>query len=221
MQIQSDQCGPSRATPDVQKLSGPNGHIDWMNCGLEGAGWNPPAVNIKDVITQPLNTALEKWDSPFKACANFIWIFEKYGNQFSIPPIMLASFAMQESGCNPDTVGGGGEQGLMQITHEKCAGAPNGNCRDPEFNIATAAKFFAQTLKDCGGNVFLAVGRYNGWERGLTTAKAFAARWTPCCRCQNNADYIHQYFNGWIQNVNAYNNNLRLGKFFNLDVCNQ
>jgi hypothetical protein len=43
---------------------------------------------------------------------------------------MLASFAMQESSCNPNTVGGAGEQGLMQITPDKCKGAPNGNCKD-------------------------------------------------------------------------------------------
>ena len=38
---------------------------------------------------------------------------------------------MQESSCNPHTVGGGGEQGLMQITKDKCGGAPGGNCQDP------------------------------------------------------------------------------------------
>lgn len=37
---------------------------------------------------------------------------------------------MQESSCNPHTVGGGGEQGLMQITRDKCGGAPGGNCQD-------------------------------------------------------------------------------------------
>lgn len=65
------------------------------------------------------------------ACTKFVHLFEKYGGQFGIPAIMLASFAMQESSCNPNTVGGGGEQGLMQITKEKCGGAPGGNCRDP------------------------------------------------------------------------------------------
>ena len=34
---------------------------------------------------------------------------------------------MQESSCDPSTVGGAGEQGLMQITKDKCGGAPNGN----------------------------------------------------------------------------------------------
>ena len=44
---------------------------------------------------------------------------------------MLAAFAMQESTCNADTVGANGEQGLMQLTADKCGGAPGGNCKDP------------------------------------------------------------------------------------------
>lgn len=43
---------------------------------------------------------------------------------------MLAAFAMQESSCNPNTVGGAGEQGLMQLTKDKCGDAPNGDCKD-------------------------------------------------------------------------------------------
>jgi membrane-bound lytic murein transglycosylase MltF len=48
----------------------------------------------------------------------------------TVPAILLASFAMQESSCNPNTVGGAGEQGLMQLTSDKCVGTPNGNCQD-------------------------------------------------------------------------------------------
>lgn len=47
-----------------------------------------------------------------------------------VPPILLASIALQESSCNPSTVGGNGEQGLMQLTVDKCGGAPGGNCQD-------------------------------------------------------------------------------------------
>jgi Transglycosylase SLT domain len=43
---------------------------------------------------------------------------------------MLASIAMEESSCNPHATGGGGEQGLMQITPDKCKGAPNGDCKN-------------------------------------------------------------------------------------------
>jgi len=30
---------------------------------------------------------------------------------------------------------------------------------------------------------------------------------------------LMQFFNGWIQNVNAYSSSLPLGKYFNLKVC--
>jgi hypothetical protein len=102
-----------------------------MNCGFEDAGWNPPYVRVQNLITVPLGVALKDPNSPFKACSAYIALFEKYGGIYGIPPIMLASFAMQESSCQPWTVGGAGEQGLMQITKDKCGGAPGGNCQDP------------------------------------------------------------------------------------------
>ena len=30
---------------------------------------------------------------------------------------------------------------------------------------------------------------------------------------------LHQFFNGWCQNIDAYTHNPRLGKYFNLDQC--
>ena len=38
---------------------------------------------------------------------------------------------MQESSCVPDAVGQSGEQGLMQLTRDKCLGAPSGDCSNP------------------------------------------------------------------------------------------
>jgi hypothetical protein len=93
---------------------------------------------------------------------------------------------MQESSCNPSAVGGAGEQGLMQITRDKCRGAPNGNCKDivslliryfkfthrvyrhQDFNIRVGAEFFAATLASNGGDVFSTIGEYNGWKPGMT-----------------------------------------------------
>lgn len=65
----------------------------------------------------------------FKLCAAYVPIFEKYGDLYEIPPIMMAAFAMQESTCNAAAVGQGGEQGLMQISKEKCGGVSD--CKDP------------------------------------------------------------------------------------------
>lgn len=103
---------------------------------------------------------------------------------------MLAAFAMQESSCNAATTGGGGEQGLMQITQEKCGGAPGGNCKDPvryfasfflgtfvdsplpqDFNIRTGAKFFADTLNRNNGDLLKSLGAYNGWFPSMTAVR--------------------------------------------------
>jgi len=166
-----------------------------------------------------LSTALKDPNSPFHACKPYLSFFEKHAAENNLPAILLASFSMQESGCVPSTIGGAGEQGLMQITKEKCVGAPNGDCLDPDFNIGTAAKYFAQTLAADGGNLLLSVGRYNGWHGNLTHAEATAAAHTSCCRCQNNLDYPMQFFNGWLLNLNPYK--LKLGSIFNLAVCKQ
>ena len=64
---------------------------------------------------------------------------------------MLASFAMQESTCNPWATGGNGEAGLMQIAPENCGGAPSGEgsqgCWDVDFNIQRGAKVRFDTLR--------------------------------------------------------------------------
>ncbi|KAL5528681.1 hypothetical protein ACEPAF_7818 [Sanghuangporus sanghuang] len=211
--VQSN-CGDIGATKEITATSGPNGNIDWLNCGLTGDGWNPPYISIDNLVTADLNT-----NGPFAACSDFIGLFNQYGQQFNIPPIMLTAFAMQESSCRPDTVGGAGEQGLMQLTWDKCGGAPGGNCKEPDFNIRTGAKYIADTLAANNGDVLLTIGQYNGWTRGLTYDRATAAANTNCCRCQNNCDYLHQFVNGWLQNIDAYTFNPPLGKFFNLNVC--
>ncbi|KAH9051402.1 lysozyme-like protein [Lactarius deliciosus] len=187
IRVSSGQCGPPGASKKVTKLSGPNGNIDWINCGITGGGWTPPRVEIKQLVTVTLASARH---TAFGPCHdNIIATFEKYGKIHGIPSILFASFAMQESSCNPSAVGGAGEQGLMQITREKCKDAPGGNCQDI----------------------------YNGWHHGMTYSDATSAANTHCCRCQNNLDYVHQFVNGWLQGRDAYD--AGLGKYFNLDRC--
>ncbi|KAG1808194.1 glycoside hydrolase family 23 protein [Suillus subaureus] len=125
---------------------------------------------------------------------------------------------MQESSCNPSIVGGAGEQGLMQLTSDKCVGAPNGDCQDVDFNIGAGAKFFSQLLDENDGNLLSSI------EIPVlmvyVQADATAAAHGGDCREQNNLDYLHQFLNGWCQNINAYQHDPLLGKYFNLNVCN-
>ncbi|KAL1674105.1 glycoside hydrolase family 23 protein [Schizophyllum commune] len=212
-------CGASGATPDISATAGPNGRIEWLNCGLNDGGWHPPFVTINDVVTVDLNEAIQKPDSPFKACQDFVWAFQQYGNENGIPPIMLASFAMQETTCNPNTVGGNGEQGLMQITQDKCGGAPGGNCKDVAYNVRTGAEYFKGVLDSNGGDLLQSIANYNGWRVGMTYGDATAAQWNGNCFAQNNLDYLHQFLNGWCQNIDAYTHQPPLGQYFNLNAC--
>ncbi|KAF9070131.1 lysozyme-like domain-containing protein [Rhodocollybia butyracea] len=209
-------CGDVGATAEITSQSGPNGNIHWMNCGIDNGGWNPSYLDIEHVIVEDLTAALQARNTPFAICAPYVDKFYQYGNQFDIPPIIIASFAMQESSCNHALVGGAGEQGLMQLTADKCTDAPRGNCQDIDYNIMTGTKFFRSLLDSHGGNVLLSVGSYNGWFKGMTHEDATASAST-CCRCQNNLDYLHQFLNGWCQNVDAYAENL--GIYHNLDAC--
>ncbi|PSR98913.1 hypothetical protein PHLCEN_2v4233 [Hermanssonia centrifuga] len=181
-------CGASGATLDLTAQTGPNGAEWFFNCGIDGAGWNPPHMTVDDVVAKDLKAAVAQSNSPFTNCAAYIDLFEQYGNQFGVPPIFIASIAMQESSCDPNKTGGAGEQGLMQITKDKCGAAPGGNCKEPWYNIMTGAQFFSGLINDNDGNILLAIGQYNGWSKGMTIAKATAAAHTGCCPCQNNLD---------------------------------
>lgn len=210
-------CGGPNAQSKPSRDSGPNGNINYLNCGIDGGGWNPPNINMGNVVYKSLDEALAMPDSPFKNCGEYIHLFNRFAGETGVPAIMLASIAMQESSCRPWTVGDGGEQGLMQITRDKCEGRSDEACRNPEFNIGTGARYLAGRVKAADGNLVLAAGGYNGWYRKLTKEAATRARWSKCCKCQNNLDYIHQLFNGWMQGVDAYKHNMRV--YNNLADC--
>jgi soluble lytic murein transglycosylase-like protein len=204
--VTDGNCGWSGASDQE-----PNGSEDWLNCGINGGGWNPPHVTIDQLVAAELDAS-----GVFAPCAAYIDKFKQYGNEFNIYPIMLASFAMQESTCNPSATGGNGEAGLMQIAPPNCEAGHN--CWDVDYNIRRGAQLFRQMIDAKGGNVigvshpkppktmltFQAIGAYNGWQYGMTVSSATAAKWQGNCFAQNNLDYLYQYCNGWMQNKNAH-----------------
>ncbi|KAJ1021883.1 hypothetical protein NDA16_003645 [Ustilago loliicola] len=205
----SGSCGSSGANDNQ-----PNGSQNFLNCGLTSGGWNPPKLSLDQLKIISANQAA---DSPvFAPCKDVLWAFQAAEKAHGIPATVLMSFAMQESTCNPNVTGGNGEQGLMQITPDKCGGAPGGNCKDPGFNVDTGAKYFKSTLDQCGGNVLQAIGQYNGWQLGLTVQKATAAKSQGNCLAQNNLDYLYQMLNGWfLGKANTYD----MGTYKNLAGC--
>ncbi|MBW0462043.1 hypothetical protein O181_001758 [Austropuccinia psidii MF-1] len=209
-------CGPANPTKAITQGCGPNGSQKFLNCGITEGGWKPPNVKMSMLKTVSLNEEPAK--STFAACKKYSSLFEKYGAKYNVPPIFLASFAMQESSCNPSVVGdNGGAFGLMQITKDKCGQAPGGDCANPDYNVDIGAKTFADGLSASNGNVLLALGGYNGWSEGLTKEKALSPKAAGCCACQQNLDYLQQFMNGWILGVDPYSK--RLGMMRNMDAC--
>ncbi|KAI5475073.1 glycoside hydrolase family 23 protein [Pseudohyphozyma bogoriensis] len=213
-------CGESGATQESTAGGGPNGAEKWLDCGISQEspddGWTPPSVSLSQIKTISLSQAMELDNSPFAACGPYVDLFNSIGSALGLPPILLASFAMQESSCDPTVVGDKGHAwGLMQITDDKCGGAPNGDCSDPEFNIRTGAEYFQQVLDEFNGNLLLALGRYkyaifrsqgpklqliepgSGWYAGMSYNSANAIR-SECCQCVNNLDYMQQMLNWWV-----------------------
>ncbi|GAA5848558.1 hypothetical protein JCM8547_004551 [Rhodosporidiobolus lusitaniae] len=210
----ADNCGASGATDEH-----PNGSLDWLNCGISksnpSAGWTPPnGVTLARITTVSIEHALAN-NHVWEPCRPYVKTFDKVANELGLPAILLASFALQESTCNENTMGGGGEVGLMQITPDKCQGRSAAACRDPEFNIRTAASYFKQELDNQGGQFLKALGAYNGWYPGLSYNGATAARYSGCCTCQNNLDYLFQMTNGWLIGKTGY----ELKQYANLAVC--
>lgn len=56
----------------------------------------PPKIKVSQIKTLTLKEALAK-GSLYEPCKPHIELFEKYGEEYGIPPILLAAFAMQES----------------------------------------------------------------------------------------------------------------------------
>jgi len=209
--------GPS-ASLQVTTGGGPNGQESWMNCGISSkSGWSPPYVAMDDIVTIDLDTAMSTVGTPFGACSQFTSYFESAGDQYGIPPIILASIALQESSCDASAMGAGSTAGLMQISQDKCSGSPGGNCLDPQFNIDAGAKYLADTVQQTGGNFLLALGYYNGWYLGMTVDEVLAVGQGQCCGCMQNLDYLQQSLNGWFVGKDAYA--IGLGTWQNLAVC--
>lgn len=130
----------------------------------------------------------------------------------------------------------------MQITSDKCGGAPGGRCNDPDFNVRTGTKYFATVLANHGGSVLEAIGEYNGWYKGMTvvslgfllilaTAHLFSGQRTfptllptelGLVRISYRSLFLvsslcslQQFVNGWIQGLSGYD----LGHYHNGGNC--
>lgn len=72
----------SLSQESISPLSGPNGAISWITCGINSTGWTPSYATVSDIVTADLASALQQDNSPFQACNRYLDIIEKYAAQF-------------------------------------------------------------------------------------------------------------------------------------------
>lgn len=205
------QCPNPHATKE-----NPNGNIGFLNCGLNApGGWNPPPVQLNQVKVMSGPQAIKQ--PAFKECAQYYKHFKAASDKYGIPEIILMSFAMQESSCNPWTHGANGEIGMMQVTPQNCQimGIQPQDAWDPHTNIDLGARLFKNNLAKSGGNVLLAVGSYNGWEKSMTKNSAENTQYG--CMAQKNLDYLNAFMNGWVQGKDGHSKEFQV--YNNLAKC--
>ncbi|KAK4053056.1 hypothetical protein OIV83_001791 [Microbotryomycetes sp. JL201] len=209
-----DNCGDSGANDDT-----PNGSQSFLNCGISksnrDSGWNPPHVTLDQLKFASLDQAI-KDGGLFSNCAPVADTIDQVGKALGLPPILIASIAMQESSCNPSLTGGAGEQGLMQLIPANCGGAPDGDCKNLWFNVYAGANLLKNNIDSVGGNFLLGLGMYNGWFKGMSYNFATQYAGTDQCRRQNNLDYLFSLTNGWLLNRGQP---WEMGEYHNLDSC--
>jgi hypothetical protein len=75
-------CGFTNSTPlltaKVTSITGPNGALDWLNCGIEDGGWTPPHIAVKDLKYVALDDAV---DGIFKPCKDYIEKFKAHAQE--------------------------------------------------------------------------------------------------------------------------------------------
>ena len=70
----------NRPYKDIAASGGPNGSQKYLNCGIDGSGWNPPDVQVNDLVVKDLN---EVRNNAFKPCTDeMVSLFYKYGSAF-------------------------------------------------------------------------------------------------------------------------------------------
>jgi Transglycosylase SLT domain len=104
----------------------------WLDCGVNTtSGWTPPPITLDNIIYEDLSEVMSQPNNPFEPCQPYLWMFQQLAGDTGIPTILLASIALQESGCQPNVTGGAGEIGMMQVTNDKCPPGNIAKCYDP------------------------------------------------------------------------------------------
>lgn len=123
---------------------------------------------VAEKAPRPEITAPTIRAKPVKAVSgDYEPLFEKYGQEYGVPPALLRTIAMKESRLNPNAVGetnqnGTTDYGLMQHNSRYHKERGITDWRDPEQSVKAAAALLKANLAQSNGDWRQAVRRYNG-----------------------------------------------------------
>ena len=111
-------------------------------------------------------------------------IFEKYGNQYHLNPLLLASFGFQETMLNQALISPGGAIGVMQLNAATGDAMNVGNIHEVDSNIHAGAKYlndlvsdnFKEDGLDNSNRTLFAIASYNLGPKNIEKARNEAAR---------------------------------------------
>jgi soluble lytic murein transglycosylase-like protein len=86
---------------------------------------------------------------------------ERYSAKYSVDPFLVKCIIKVESDFNPNAVSSAGAVGLMQLMQETARDYGVTNRTDPELNIRAGIQHLAFLLRECEGEVPLAVAAYH------------------------------------------------------------
>lgn len=111
-------------------------------------------------------------------------LFEKYGNQYDLSPLFLASFGFQETMLNQDLISPSGAIGVMQLTASTGSAMDVGNIRQLDSNIHAGAKYLNQLASqnfngdglDKSNQALFAIASYNIGPANVIRARKLASK---------------------------------------------
>ena len=100
---------------------------------------------------------------PFKSANPYDNLFQEYGNQYGVDPILLRLIAQRESSYNPRATSPKGARGLFQVMPEtaKGMGFDPANLHDPRVSAEAGTRYLKEQLDRHNGDIRLALASYN------------------------------------------------------------
>ncbi|HEY1407246.1 MAG TPA: lytic transglycosylase domain-containing protein [Spirochaetota bacterium] len=129
-------------------------------------------VFAQEITVELSNRSTKKKKRIFTFDSRYDVLIEKYSSEQKIDPFIIKCLIKVESDFNPNAVSSAGAVGLMQLMQETARDYGVFDRTNPENNIRAGVLHFSYLLKECKGEIPLALAAYHA---GLGRVKRLGA----------------------------------------------